>query len=105
MSGTDSRRALDALSSRLGQHLLFPGHSSPVFSKKSRYNAAMKCRRAIINYQDGKPLSYCLVLLGTEERPGRTTRGAVERETTFQEAYELFPAIRKHWKTDGTAKE
>jgi len=59
---------------------------------------------AIINYKGGQPESYSLFALGTEERPGKTL-GAVERETTFQEAYELFPAIRKHWNQDGTAKE
>jgi hypothetical protein len=99
-----SSRVLDASSSRVGQDFLLPRHSLPVFSKKAAMLDAMQCRRAIINYQDGEPLSYCLILLGTEERPGRTL-GAVERETTFKEAYELFPAVRKHWKADGTAKE
>ena len=66
--------------------------------------ALMQSRRAIIGYKDGKPESYCLLLQGTEARPGKI-QGAVERETTFREAYGLFPAIRKHWKPDGTAKD
>ncbi|MCY3023672.1 MAG: hypothetical protein NTW87_32225 [Planctomycetota bacterium] len=63
----------------------------------------MRCQRAIIQYSGGKPEAYSLVLDGTR-RP-TSPAGAVERETTFKEAYGLFPAIRKRWKADGTAKE
>ena len=64
----------------------------------------MRCQRAIIQFKGGKPESYSLIIEGTEGRPGRQM-GVVERETTFTEAYAFFPAIRKHWKADGTAKE
>ena len=64
----------------------------------------MRCLRAIIQYRGGKPDSYSLVVEGTEGRPGRQA-GVIERETPFREAYELFPAIKKHWNADGTAKE
>jgi len=62
----------------------------------------MKCQRAIICYRDGKPESYSLIIEGTGSQ-GRS-KGSVERETTFQEAYELFPAVRRNWNPDGTAK-
>ena len=69
----------------------------------------MKCERAIIQYVDGKPAEYSLVLygLGTPEKPpiGSTFREAAFKEVPFKEAYNLFPAIRKHWKPDGTAKD
>jgi hypothetical protein len=62
----------------------------------------MKCDRAIIQYVDGKPTDYSLVLsgLGKPERQ----KGATLKEVPFKEAYNLFPAIRKHWLEDGTAK-
>ena len=62
----------------------------------------MKCLRAIIYYKEGKPASYSLIIedMGRADSP---KRGA-ERETTFREAYELFPAIHKHWNADGTGK-
>lgn len=80
------------------------GPSLPVITKTRAIMPPMQCRRAIIGYKDGKPASYCLILPGTDDRRGKIP-GAVERETTFKEAYDLFPAIRKHWKADGTAKE
>jgi len=63
----------------------------------------MRCQRAIIQYSGGKPEAYSLVLEGM--RKPTSPAGVVERETTFREAYGLFPAIRKHWRPDGTAKE
>jgi hypothetical protein len=62
----------------------------------------MRCQRAIIQYRGGKPEAYSLVLEGM--RKPTSPAGVVERETTFKEVYETFPAIRKHWKSDGTAK-
>ena len=62
----------------------------------------MRCQRAIIYYKDGQPDSYGLVIDGME-RLG-TPRGVQVRETTFKEAYDRFPAIRKNWNADGTAK-
>ena len=63
----------------------------------------MRCQRAIIQYRDGRPEAYSLVLDGTGKPASAAS--ANERETTFKEAYALFPAIRKRWKPDGTAKE
>jgi hypothetical protein len=63
----------------------------------------MRCQRAIIYYRDGTPQSYSLILDGTD-RPGHP-KGSIVRETAFKEAYELFPAIRKHWNFNGTAKD
>jgi len=62
----------------------------------------MKCERAIIYYKNGQPESYSLIIegMGTPGSP----QSAVLRETTFKEAYDLFPAVRKNWKVDGTAK-
>lgn len=62
----------------------------------------MKCDRAIIQYADGKPAGYSLVIPGLE-RPERQ-RGAAIKEVPFKDAYGLFPAIRKNWMPDGTAK-
>jgi hypothetical protein len=62
----------------------------------------MRCERAIIYYRDGKPDSYCLIATGTE-KPAQA-QGAVARETSFKEAYQLFSVVRKHWNADGTAK-
>jgi hypothetical protein len=62
----------------------------------------MKCQRAIVSYRNGKPESYSLILEGSES--SRQPKGEFEREMKFQEAYALFPAIRKNWNADGTAK-
>jgi hypothetical protein len=51
----------------------------------------MRCQRAIIQYRGEKPVSYSLILEGTRKPIGAA--GAVERETAFKKAYELFPAI------------
>ena len=63
----------------------------------------MRCERAIIYYKEGKPDSYCLIAKGTDQ-PSRAY-GDDPKEVPFQEAYRLFPALRKHWNADGTAKE
>ena len=63
----------------------------------------MKCDRAIIQYIDGKPAEYSLVIAGLD-RP-EIQRGAALKKVPFKEAYNLFPAIRKHWMPDGTAKD
>ena len=63
----------------------------------------MRCERAIIEFRDGKPFSYSLVIAGLEKPDNK--RGAAVKETTFKEAYTAFPAIRKHWNADGTAKQ
>jgi len=67
------------------------------------YTTAMRCRRAIIYCKDGRPFSYSLILDGMNcpDHPA----GVNLRETTFKEAYETFPTLRKRWKPDGTAKE
>lgn len=62
----------------------------------------MRCQHAIICYKNGKPETYSLVLDGMG-RLGNPQRADL-RETTFKEAYDLFPAIRKNWNADGTAK-
>ena len=62
----------------------------------------MRCKRAIIYLKDGKPESYSLIIEGMGS-PG-SPQGAVLRETTFKEVYDLFPAVRKNWNADGTAK-
>ena len=62
----------------------------------------MRCQRAIIYFWNGKPESYSLIIEGMGP-PGRP-QGGLFRETTFKEAYELFPAVRKNWNADGTAK-
>ena len=68
-----------------------------------RLVASMRCQRAIIYYKGGRPESYCLLLdeMGRSVNPKNETL----RETVFKEAYELFPAIRKNWNPDGTAKD
>ena len=63
----------------------------------------MRCERAMIYYRDGKPDSYCLIPMGTDQPSG--ARGERLREVPFQEAYRLFPVLRKNWNADGTAKE
>ena len=63
----------------------------------------MKCDHAIIQYVDGKPAGYSLVLAGLGK--AEVQRGATLKEVSFKEAYNLFPAIRKNWKPDGTAKD
>ena len=63
----------------------------------------MKCRRTIIHCVDGKPSSYSLVLEGFR-RPV-APKGTKFKETSFKEAYGIFPSIRKHWNEDGSAKE
>ena len=62
----------------------------------------MKCVRATIQYVDGKPASYSLILSGTEK--AEVHRGATLKEVPFKEAFETFAAVRKHWNPDGTAK-
>ena len=63
----------------------------------------MKCDRATIQYVDGKPAGYSLILAGMEKP--EVQRGATLKEVSFKDAYSLFPAIRKNWKPDGTAKD
>lgn len=63
----------------------------------------MRCHRAIIYSKEGKPHSYSLILDGMDcpDHPD----GLKLRETTFKEAWEIFAAVRKNWRPDGTAKE
>jgi hypothetical protein len=49
-----------------------------------------------------KPAGYSLVLPGLDR--SERQRGATIKEVPFKEAYNLFPAIRKNWLPDGTAK-
>ena len=62
----------------------------------------MKCDRAIVQYVGGKPAEYSLVLVGLD-RP-EVQRGVTLKEVPFKDAYNMFPAIRKNWMPDGTAK-
>ena len=64
---------------------------------------SMKCDRAIIQYVDGKPAGYSLVIAGLDKPD--VQRGATLKDVPFKDAYNLFPAIRKNWKPDGTAKD
>ena len=63
----------------------------------------MKCDRVIIQYLDGKPAGYSLVIAELE-KPKRHKESALLKEVPFKEAYNMFPAIRKNWMPDGTAK-
>lgn len=67
-----------------------------------RYTEPMNCQRAIIYYKNSLPESYTLIIEGMGRSGSR--RSAEVRETTFSEAYDLFPTIRKNWNADGTAK-
>jgi hypothetical protein len=62
----------------------------------------MKCDHAIIQYIDGKPAGYSLVVAGLGKQ--EVQRGASIKQVPFKEAYNMFPAIRKNWMPDGTAK-
>jgi hypothetical protein len=62
----------------------------------------MKCDRAIIQYINGEPADYSLVIAGLE-KPERQ-KGTTLKEVPFKDAYNLFPAIRKNWMPDGTPK-
>jgi hypothetical protein len=63
----------------------------------------MRCEKAFIQYVDGNPVSYSLVIAGLE-RPEKQ-RGTTLKETSFKEAYQTFAAVRKNWNADGTAKK